>query len=187
MQKPFYLRDGLLRQMFPKSGHCQNWVALIVHIHVSCCQISWFVTASLPVCIVAYKDFFQRLLFSLISWILSRSIGRWVHPTDPLKTFAISFPNNLCKCNFHFPKYKYEHWNFSKNKDWEGKEISSIKSTWNKNHPSPFSWIYDQSTAGMLMNKKYWNLAGKKICYQVQIWQCQSSKRERLRWNWSWR
>ena len=104
--------------------------------------------------------FFQRLLFSLISWILSRSIGRWVHPTDPLKTFAISFPNNLCKCNFHFPKYKYEHWNFSKNKDWEGKEISSIKSTWNKNHPSPFSWIYDQSTAGMLMNKKYWNLAG---------------------------
>ena len=103
---------------------------------------------------------FQRLLFSLISWILSRSIGRWVHPTDPLKTFAISFPNNLCKCNFHFPKYKYEHWNFSKNKDWEGKRISSIKSTWNKNHPSPFSWIYDQSTAGMLMNKEYWNLVG---------------------------
>ena len=153
-------RDGLLRQMFPKSGHCQNWVALIVHIHVSCCQISWFVTASLPVCIVAYKDCFLFRDFCFLSWILSRSIGRWVHPTDPLKTFAISFPNNLCKCNFHFPKYKYEHWNFSKNKDWEGKRISSIKSTWNKNDPSPFSWIYDQSTAGMLMNKEYWNLVG---------------------------
>ena len=135
-------------------------VALIVHIHVSSCQIHGLWQPASLFALSHTRIFFQRLLFSLISWILSRSIGRWVHPTDPLKTFAISFPNNLCKCNFHFPKYKYENWNFSKNKDWEGKRISSIKSTWNKNHPSPFSWIYDQSTAGMLMNKKYWNLAG---------------------------
>ena len=162
MQKPFYLRAWAASPNVPKI------LALPIlgcpHCAYPCQLLSDFMVCdSQPPCLhCRIQRFFSEtfVFFDFLNIVSFYWKVSSVHPTDPLKTFAISFPNNLCKCNFHFPKYKYEHWNFSKNKDWEGKEISSIKSTWNKNHPSPFSWIYDQSTAGMLMNKKYWNLAG---------------------------